>query len=207
LIPAVDLTHGRPFVHRSNIPGDGEDIPVKLWDAVLSSCSAPVYFPPNNVENKYLSIDGGLWANNPSLVCLSEGMHYFKESLESISILSLGTGLQRVDFSIPAEKRWGIGQWLPLRLPSFKVEPKLLDLALDISSESVSYHCSLLLGEHYFRINKELGKEMPFDETVFTDTLIDLGKDTFAEQKNKIAAFLKVEGNLGGANKAHKSRK
>jgi uncharacterized protein len=192
LIPAVDLTHGRPFVHRSNVPGDGEDIPVKLWDAVLSSCSAPVYFPPNNVENKYLSIDGGLWANNPSLVCLSEGIHYFRENLESISILSLGTGLQKVDFSYPAEKNWGIGRWLPIRWPSLKVEPKLLDLALDISSESVSYHCSLLLGKQYFRINRELGQEMPFDEIAYTETLIQLGKETFAEQKSDIAAFLQI---------------
>ncbi len=190
LIPTVDVTHGKPYVHRSHAPDELGNTSIKLWDAVLSSCSAPVYFPPNNIGNKYLSIDGGLWANNPSLVCLTDALHYFEESLESIHILSLGTGKQSIDFSIDTEREWGINHWLPFHLPSFKVTPKLLDLALDISSESVSYHCKLLLRKNYFRINKELEVEMPFDDVNYMDALIQLGKEAFAENHEKIEGFL-----------------
>jgi len=190
LIPTVDLTHGKPYVHRSHAPDELGNASIKLWDAVLSSCSAPVYFPPNNIGNKYLSIDGGLWANNPSLVCLTDALHYFEESLESIQILSLGTGKQNIDFSIDAEREWGINHWLRFQLPSFKVTPKLLDLALDISSESVSYHCKLLLGKNYCRINKDLKEEMPFDDVNYMDKLIQLGKEAFAENREDIERFL-----------------
>jgi uncharacterized protein len=190
IIPAVDITHGKPYVHRSYGQNDQGDLSIKLWDAVLSSCSAPVYFPPNNIANKYLSIDGGLWANNPSLVCLTDALHYFHESLDSIHILSVGTGQQRIDFSIEDEKYWGLKQWLPFHLPSLKITPKLFDLALDISSESVSYHCDLLLRENYFRLNKDLGEEMPFDDVDYMDKLIELGKETFIENQAEIERFL-----------------
>ena len=193
ILPAVDVTRGKPFVHRSNGLGGRDDTSVKLWDAVLSSCSAPIYFPPNNVENKYLSIDGGLWANNPSLVCLTEAMHFYDEKLETINILSLGTGKQNIDFSNDGEKYWGINHWLPFQFPSLKVTPKLLDLALDLSSESVSYHCDLLLRKNYVRINKELGEEMPFDEVDFIDKLIQLGREAFKENKDNIVRFLEKE--------------
>lgn len=194
LIPAVDITHGKPYVHRSNFGfSKEEELSLELWDAVLSSCSAPIYFPPNNVNNQYLSIDGGLWANNPSLVCVTEALHHFKTSLEDIKILSIGTGQQKIDFSIGNGKYWGIRQWLPFKFPSMKVTPKLLDLAMDLSSESVSYHCRLLLGPHYFRLNKELAEEIPFDDARFMKGLIRVGNEVFQDKKEEIRAFLKVK--------------
>lgn len=191
LIPAVDVTHGKPFIHRSNYGNpEGEDLDIKIWDAVLSSCSAPVYFPPNNVENKYLSIDGGLWANNPSLVGLTEALHYFQNDMEEIKILSIGTGLQKIDFTNNENKYWGINHWLPFHFPSLKVTPKLLDLALQLSSESVSYHCQLLLKEHYLRINEELGREVPFDDVQYLDQLSELGKKVYIKQRDEILKFI-----------------
>lgn len=191
LIPAVDITHGRPYVHRSNYeehPGD--DLSIHLWDAILSSCSAPVYFPPNNVNNEFLSIDGGLWANNPSLVCITEALSFFNAELKDVHILSIGTGKQHIDFQIEKNKNWGIKKWLPFRFPSMKVTPKLIDLAVDLSSESVSYYCKRLLGDNYLRINKELAEEVPFDEVAYMDKLTELGKHVFYERKKEIMDFI-----------------
>lgn len=191
LIPAVDITHGKPFTHRSNYGHpDCDDLSIKLWDAVLSSCSAPVYFPPNKIGDQYLSIDGGLWANNPSLVCLTEAIHFFQKSMKEINILSIGTGLQSIDFTNGNEKYWGINQWLPFQFPSLKVTPKLLDLALHLSSESVTYHCQLLLKEHYLRINEDLGEEIPFDEVKYVDVLSELGRNVFKKNREEIMRFI-----------------
>jgi hypothetical protein len=71
-----------------------------------------------------------------------------------------------------------------------KIQPKLLDLALDLSSESISYHCQILLGEKYFRLNEELGSEVPFDEVKYMDELIDLGRNIFLEKKDEVQRFL-----------------
>ncbi|MEH7113592.1 CBASS cGAMP-activated phospholipase [Neobacillus niacini] len=192
LIPAVDITHGKPFIHRTNFGNqENGDLSIKLWDAVLSSCSAPVYFPPNKIGEEYLSIDGGLWANNPSLVGLTEAIHYFQKGMEEIQILSIGTGLQNIDFTLDKDKYWGINQWLPFNIPSMKVTPKLLDLALHLSSESVSYHCQLLLKEHYLRINEELGEEVPFDDVRYMDVLSELGRKVYYNQKENILNFIR----------------
>jgi uncharacterized protein len=191
LVPAVDITHGKPFIHRSNYGHpDNEDLSIKLWDAVLSSCSAPVYFPPNKIGDQYLSIDGGLWANNPSLVGMTEAIHFFNKTMNEINILSIGTGLQNIDFTNDKEKYWGINQWLPFHFPSMKVTPKLLDLALHLSSESVSYHCQLLLTDHYLRINEDLGEEVPFDEVKYMDVLSELGRNVFKKKRDQILSFI-----------------
>lgn len=192
LIPAVDVTHGKPFVHRSNYGHpESEDLSIKLWDAVLSSCSAPIYFPPNNINNKYLSIDGGLWANNPSLVCITEALSFFEKNLKEINILSIGTGQQSINFTDEDKTSWGIRQWMPFHIPTLKVTPKLLDLALNLSSESVSYQCQILLSEKYLRLNKELGKEIPFDDVKFMKELCDLGKEVYKNQRDQILSFIK----------------
>ncbi|MCH1625714.1 CBASS cGAMP-activated phospholipase [Fredinandcohnia quinoae] len=190
LIPAVDITHGKPFIHRSL---DENSTPIKLWDAVLSSCSAPVYFPPNNINNNYLAIDGGLWANNPSLVCVTEALSHFKKEVHEIQILSIGTGQQNIDFMIEKEKEWGAEKWLPFRFPSLKMKPKLLDLAIDLFSESVTYHCQHLLGDHYVRINGKLGEHVPFDDIHSINKLSLLGKKIYDEQKEMIDRFIKNE--------------
>ncbi|GAA0460330.1 CBASS cGAMP-activated phospholipase [Alkalibacillus silvisoli] len=194
LIPAVDVTHGKPYIYRSNY-GHNDDgrRNIKLWDAVLSSCSAPIYFPPNNISNQYLSIDGGLWSNNPSLIGITEAIHHFKQDISDIKILSLGTGLQNIEFNISKEGDWGLKQWLPFRLLTMKVTPKLLDLVLHLSSESTSYHCKLLLNDHYLRINRDLGKEVSFDEVKYIDELIQLGEETYIENKADIKQFIEAE--------------
>ena len=108
-------------------------------------------------------------------------------------ILSIGTGQQRIDFTMDEEKYWGIRQWLPFHFPSMKVTPKLLDLAMDLSSESVSYHCRLLLGNHYFRLNKELSKEIPFDELSFMTELREYGEQVFKDKRDEIRVFISAD--------------
>lgn len=191
LIPAVDITHGKPYIHRSNYGfSNDHELSIKLWDAVLSSCSAPIYFPPNNVNNQFLSIDGGLWANNPSLVCITEALRHLETDLREIRIFSIGTGKQKIDFTIDENKYWGVRQWLPFQFPKMTVTPKLLDLAMDLSSESVTYHCCQLLGANYLRLNQELTEEIPFDDIRCMSDLARLGRQVYFKNRDEIDAFL-----------------
>lgn len=192
LLPAVDIHKGKPYVHRSHVRNPGEKKEeIKLWDAVLSSCSAPVYFPPNEMQNKLLAIDGGIWANNPTLVTITEALSFFHQKLEDIHVLSIGTGLQSIPFQEEEGREWGAQSWLPFQFPSFRMTPKLLDLALHISSEAISYHCRHLLHDQYLRLNAELEKEMPFDDVTFSHELALMGEKLYEEQKKDIEEFLK----------------
>src|SRR5690606_8612088 len=68
LLPATDVSNANVFVtkspYRDDFVRDGDTL---IADAVLGSCSAPSYFDPVRVK-EYLLADGGLWANNPSMV-------------------------------------------------------------------------------------------------------------------------------------------
>jgi len=194
LIPAVNVTKGKPYVHRSHhaIHNKGKNDQIKLWDAVLSSCSAPIYFPPNNINNEVITIDGGLWANNPSLVCLTEAMNHYELEMKQIKILSIGLGQQKINFNSKKSHLWGIKHWMPFRLHTMTFTPKLIDLALHLSSESISYQCQHLLGENYLRLNTDLGKEVPFDQVETIEWLIELGRQVYIENKQEILRFLKT---------------
>ena len=96
LITSADLATGGVHVFKSRYLEDlGEpyerDGNVLLKDAILASCAAPTYFDPNRVGS-HLLVDGGLWANNPSIIALTEAMSKFRKEVGQIKVLSVGTG-------------------------------------------------------------------------------------------------------------------
>ena len=66
--PATWRELGEPYMR------DGQ---VRLRDAILASCAAPLYFDPRQV-GEYLLADGGLWANNPAIIAVTEAMAKFR---------------------------------------------------------------------------------------------------------------------------------
>ena len=67
---------------------------IKIWEGIRASSAAPLYFPPftrTYNERKHQFIDGGVAANNPSLVAYSLGRELYKNA-DEFYILSLSTG-------------------------------------------------------------------------------------------------------------------
>ena len=96
LITSSDISTGGVHVFKSRYMEElGEpyarDGDVTLRDAILASCAAPTYFDPVRV-GRYLLADGGLWANNPSILAVTEAISKFRRPIEQLHILSVGTG-------------------------------------------------------------------------------------------------------------------
>jgi len=110
-IPSYTITEARTFVFKfdhkeGNLDRDNG---AKMVDIALATSAAPTFFPMS--EDPYYNnkqfIDGGVWANNPTLVGLLEALTYFvgkgkeynKLKILSISSLSITggkpTGLKR----------------------------------------------------------------------------------------------------------------
>ena len=68
------------------------DTSLRLVDVALASAAAPTYFPARQVgDDQRAYLDGGLWANNPSLAAI----HSLTESgtsIHDIALLSIGCG-------------------------------------------------------------------------------------------------------------------
>src|SRR5207248_935880 len=92
-VPSHELVEGFPRVFKDDHHPDlhwGGNLPI--WKVAAASSAAPIFFPAFQVEETDSHIDGGIWANNPVLVGITEAVRYFGQPLENIAVLSIGTG-------------------------------------------------------------------------------------------------------------------
>ena len=141
------------------------DYKLPAHDVALSSASAPIYFPPHSFSfsNEFGEgvninmIDGGLFANNPSLIGILEATEKLNYDFSELRVLSLGTGKGKHII----KKSWkpkDIWYWL---LP----KPRLLDIILDSQSQITEQYIIFLnrmlqkkdSDFEYLRIQHDLG--------------------------------------------------
>ena len=111
-IPSYSITDGRNFIikydHRDG--NLGRDNSMSYVDAALATSAAPTYFPVCQLSyyNDKQLIDGGVWANNPSLVGFIEAIRFFvgkNRKYDSIEILSISS-LKKNKTVKPFSKRY-----------------------------------------------------------------------------------------------------
>lgn len=115
LVTSVDITTMTPRFYKSaystkNITRVDE----KLSSAIVASASAPAFFPiEESLQHSTNLIDGGIVANNPSLVALIDAFSFEKKpKAEDIILLSVGTGkANEVPYDIDSLKD-GSTDWL-----------------------------------------------------------------------------------------------
>lgn len=97
-IPSYSVTEAKPKVFKYDHKEGSlsRDNHAKMVDIALATSAAPTYFPMAELAyyNNEQFIDGGVWANNPTLVGLLEALNCFvgkDKQYKSIKILSLSS--------------------------------------------------------------------------------------------------------------------
>lgn len=67
------------------------DYKVPAWKVARSTSAAPTYFPASQAIDQVRLVDGGLWANNPTMVAYIEAVGTLGVPSNEIRILNLGT--------------------------------------------------------------------------------------------------------------------
>lgn len=192
VIPATDIGNGGVHVFKSNYDeGFVRDRDVKVVDAVLASCSAPSYFAPARVGPYQLS-DGGLWANNPSLVAVTEAISRLGAERSQIRLLSVGTGIGKNYYPVSSGGMWGfMTGWGML---------KFISMLMNLQSATASNVVQLLLEKHQtLRINFESDTPLPLDDVRIIGDLISKADKDFTH--NSAA----IRGLLGGCNETDRA--
>jgi patatin-like phospholipase/acyl hydrolase len=138
-------------------------------DAALSSSAAPIYFPSHEG-----CIDGGVVANDPSLVALihaidKEGLN---EKVENIRLLSIGTGYKSECIET-STTGWGAIEWVTHKNPS----TPLLSLMFNANTALSCSLCSKLLDQNYFKLNPNLSRGVALDSYSQVNYLRKLGEN------------------------------
>lgn len=97
-IPSYSITESKPIVFKYDHK-EGRlirDNKIKVVDIALATSAAPTFFPLAEIGDlhKEQFIDGGVWANNPTLTGLLEALDYFvgdKKPFDRLKILSLSS--------------------------------------------------------------------------------------------------------------------
>jgi patatin-like phospholipase/acyl hydrolase len=186
LIPTYDVTIGQPRVwkpdYRSYYSGGGK---LKMLDVALTSCAAPVYLPGVSLSSDLGTgayLDGGLWANNPSLVGYVEAIRSFGAMPSDIRLVSIGTGKMEKWFKTEDVLERGLNWALDL-----------FEIQLQAVSQSTHETITLLLGENgYCRVNVSLAEPIALDDVTNIELLETLGIRCANESRAHVARVLDI---------------
>lgn len=172
IIPAFNFERGDVYLyktpHHKNLKFDYR-VPVK--NVALHTASAPSYLPISITDTGVQLIDGGIWANNPTMVALVEALGYFGQPKENIAVLSIGTsrGPRASGHKIV---NGGLWSWR-------KKTIEFLMRGQSIMAQNAAFH--ILDNDRFMRVNPEVSKEYPLDRLI--SDLEGLG---YSEARDKI---------------------
>ncbi|XAR61860.1 Galactolipase [Bertholletia excelsa] len=159
-IPTFDIKRLQPIVFSTYEVKDKPCMDALLSDICISTSAAPTYLPAHSFKTKYPDgkekefdlIDGGVAANNPTLVAVGEvtkqimrgSSDYFAiEKLDygRLLVISLGTGSHKVEekFNADTAAKWGLLGWLH----NCGTTP-IVDVFSQASSDMVDYHLNVV---------------------------------------------------------------
>jgi uncharacterized protein len=106
VIPAYDVDQGRVYLFKTAHHARFQaDVRLPAVDVALATSAAPTYFPAHEITWHGTYIDGGVWANSPVMVGVTEAVDFLKQKPENVRLLSVST--TNYPFRISNSKRMG----------------------------------------------------------------------------------------------------
>lgn len=127
------------------------DYKVPAWKIALATSAAPTYFPCCRYIDSLRLIDGGVWANNPTMVGIVEAQGTLDVPLSAIRVLSIGTS----DSVVHRKAKLNWGGLLP-----WAYEGAGIDIVMRGQSIGVNNQATFLLGKNnVIRLNPKVAAD------------------------------------------------
>uniref|UniRef100_A0A5B7BHV8 Patatin n=1 Tax=Davidia involucrata TaxID=16924 RepID=A0A5B7BHV8_DAVIN len=172
VIPTFDVKKLRPTVFSSFQVTKAQVIDAQLSDICIGTSAAPTYLPAyyfKNQDQEFNLIDGGMAANNPALVAISQvTKQVFEKNPDFFPIkpmdygrflvISIGTGSAKSEHQYNAKRasKWGVLGWL-----YNNGSTPLIDVFNQASADMIDFHISVVFealhsGQNYLRIQDDI---------------------------------------------------
>ncbi|TKY68903.1 Patatin group A-3 [Spatholobus suberectus] len=112
VIPTFDLLKQKPVIFSNFKLNTVPYLNAKMSDICIATSAAPTLLPPHYFQNDgvdFITIDGAVAASNPTQAAISEVIQHNKYT--KILLLSLGTGVTKLEFDIIDAFTWNESQW------------------------------------------------------------------------------------------------
>lgn len=175
-IPTFDIKTLQPTIFSTYEVNYKPTLDALLSDICIATSAAPTYLPAHSFETKdptgtvreFDLIDGGVAANNPTLIAIGEvtkqimrkSADYFaikQMDYGRLLVISLGTGTQKAGekYSAIGAAKWGLMGWL-----TNGSSTPLIDVFTQASSDMVDFHLSVVFQalhseKNYLRIQDD----------------------------------------------------
>ena len=153
---------------------------IKMLSAASATSAAPIYYSTYEIDDGSWLIDGGIVANNPSLLGYSEAKKLFPN--DQIKVLSIGTGINRRKINGKHSAKWGALSWFKHDILGIMLESSMFD---EIATD--------LIGQDYLRVNSSTGlvnRRMDDNSEVNLERIHLMGMDWWAEFGAQTKEFL-----------------
>ena len=142
VIPSYSIDSGEVYLfktaHHERFRRDYKE---HMWKVARATSAAPTYFSVSkNIDNSRL-IDGGVWANNPSMVAVVEAVTVLGQSIENVCLFNLGT-TQDLSNRPQILDEGGLWAW----------KNDIVEVVFEAQSSGVAAQMNLLLGNNYLRL-------------------------------------------------------
>jgi hypothetical protein len=102
-------------------PAFKKDLYEEMVKVALATAAAPTYFRPHR-DGGYTFVDGGIWANNPIMIGLTEALTSFDVAREQVRILSIGCGSDPYRVSGSKILKGGMLHWRDIMVAAMRLQ-------------------------------------------------------------------------------------
>lgn len=145
-IPVFNAVSGKVSIYKTCHHKDFiRDYQIPAYQVGMSTAAAPTYFDPYSpryqadvTEEEVIishNVDGGIFANNPALIGLTEAHGCLAVPWADMRLLSIGTGRQAFT-ERPEQRRWGLVYWAR--------KMRILDMILHAQADHTDSVCQVL---------------------------------------------------------------
>lgn len=147
IVPAYEIERRVPFFFKSRRARVDDDYDYPIRDVARATAAAPTFFEPHRIDvagDYYSLVDGGVFANNPTMCAIAEAMAVAREEGRAppdIVVASFGSGEHTRRIPHDRAVGYGLVQWAP----------RVISIMMDGSGDTVRYQADQALppGRHF----------------------------------------------------------